>query len=456
MGNPAKNTILLVPVQGGECGNIIRYIETAGYSVITAPNTGANAAGVTAPSLVLFHCTDVRGVTEEEWALLAETARRYSCVPLALITSSRDPEIYRRALKEGVHRLISFPCTETHLRASITEILDAPGGAGGKTAIRVKLPGATGDYSVGFTREALREYTGGGINILAHKNELLKKLIANRRKGRDAREGGNEAETPADRALYRELAAALRDRDFRLYYQPIVDLERGAVAGFEALIRWLHPERGIVSPAEFIPALEKSDLIIPAGFWIIEEASRQIGLWRERFPLLGPLTMSINISPQQFVHPDLSEDIVMIVKNNGVPPEGIRFEITESAFMIDMESANLMLLKLKSDGFTLCMDDFGTGYSSLTYLKHFPVDVLKVDQSFIKFMDIDDESNVIVKTVVALTHNLEMKVVAEGIESGEHLRMLRELGCDYGQGYFFSPPLPAAEVETLLSKSPAW
>jgi EAL domain-containing protein (putative c-di-GMP-specific phosphodiesterase class I) len=224
--------------------------------------------------------------------------------------------------------------------------------------------------------------------------------------------------------------------------------------GFESLIRWRHPERGFVPPSEFIPFAEESALILPLGFIAIEKACRQLKEWIDADA--GPLSVSINLSAVQFIHPELAEQIADIVRKNGLPHELVRFEITESVLMNDMDSANMMLLKLKSMNFRLYMDDFGTGYSSLSYLRHFPMDVIKIDQSFIKWMGVDDESHVIAKTIVDLAHNLGKLVVAEGIETDEHLAMLREMRCDYGQGYLFSPPIGAGEARALLVKRPRW
>jgi EAL domain-containing protein (putative c-di-GMP-specific phosphodiesterase class I) len=222
------------------------------------------------------------------------------------------------------------------------------------------------------------------------------------------------------------------------------------MTGFEALIRWNHPERGLVPPFEFIPIAERLPLIIPLGFWIIEEAVKQLLSWEKKFIFSEPVRIGINISGTQFIHPELSNGIGKIIKEYGANPEYIVFEITESAFMADMEAANFQLLRLKSNRHPIYMDDFGTGYSSLTYLQHFIVDTVKIDRSFVRWMHMDEQSEQIVRSVVGLAHNLRMKVVAEGVEEIQHLAMLRELGCDYGQGYYFSAPLEANEAEEYM------
>ena len=187
--------------------------------------------------------------------------------------------------------------------------------------------------------------------------------------------------------LEKELNAALDNREFSLHYQPIVSFEDGHINGFEALVRWNHPARGMIMPIDFIPAAERSPLIIPLGFWIIDEAVRQIASWRKSGTVIAVPCISASIFPRaSSLHPELGASIAGILKKHAVPPENVAFEITESAFMMDMESANVQLLKLKSGRHSIYMDDFGTGYSSLSYLQHFPVDTLKIDRSFVRWM----------------------------------------------------------------------
>ena len=250
------------------------------------------------------------------------------------------------------------------------------------------------------------------------------------------------------------LAEAVENKEFLLYYQPIVNLSTGNISGFEALIRWNHPEKGLIPPDKFIPLAEATGLILPMGSWLIEEAVSRIKMWQEKFN--PELTISINLSPVQFINRNLEEDIRKVLEKNNINSQSIRFEITENAFIKDMEASNLMLLSLKAMNVLLYMDDFGTGYSSLTYLKHFPVDALKIDKSFVKWMGVDEESSEIVSAVINLAHNLKMFVVAEGVETEEHFETLKKLRCEYGQGYYFSKPLPAEEVEKLLASEPAW
>ena len=235
-----------------------------------------------------------------------------------------------------------------------------------------------------------------------------------------------------------------------MYYQPIISLENEKLSGFESLIRWQHPVRGLLPPDSFIPVVERSPLIIPLGFWIIEETTRQLSEWNRLFPSADHLRITINLSARQFLSTELSSKIIDYVESHGLDPSKIGFEITESSFMEDRDTANTTLLTLKGHNFPLYLDDFGTGYSSLSYLLSFPVNVLKIDKSFVEWMHIDEQSSEIVKSVTALAHNMKMQVVAEGIESQEHCSMAKDFGCDYLQGYFFSRPIPSGEAAEFI------
>jgi EAL domain-containing protein (putative c-di-GMP-specific phosphodiesterase class I) len=254
------------------------------------------------------------------------------------------------------------------------------------------------------------------------------------------------------REVENKLWDALENNYYRLFYQPVISLETEKLSGFEALIRLIHPQEGVFTPDVFIPIAEKSAIIFPLGLWIIEEACRQSAAWREKFDLDTPLRININLSAKQFIHPQLSSHIFEITEKHGITENEIAFELTESAFMEDMEAANMALLELRSRKFKIYMDDFGTGYSSLSYLMHFPVNVIKIDQSFVKWMHIDEQSEILVKSIVALAINLGLKVVAEGTEDETQIEILKTCGCHYAQGYFYSRPLPPDEAETFISK----
>ena len=252
--------------------------------------------------------------------------------------------------------------------------------------------------------------------------------------------------------LETDLRRALERQEFRIYYQPIVSLLSGRIKGFEALVRWQHPERGLVSPTEFLPVAEETGLMIPIGWWVFHEACRQMHLWQIQFPVNPPLTISVNLSDKQFSQPNLSKQIEKILHETSLDPRSLKVEITESVIMENAESATTMLSQLRSLGVQLYMDDFGTGYSSLSYLHRFPLDMLKIDRSFVSRMGVDDENSEIVRAIVTLAHNLSMNVTAEGVETTEQLALLQVLKCEYGQGYFFSKPVDAEAAAALIAK----
>jgi diguanylate cyclase (GGDEF)-like protein len=256
--------------------------------------------------------------------------------------------------------------------------------------------------------------------------------------------------------LENDLRRAIEREEFRVYYQPIVALETGHIAGFEALVRWQHPERGFISPAEFISVAEDTNLIIPLGLWVLREACLQTVRWQWQSPANRRLTLSVNLSGKQFLQADLVECIEGILEETGLDPRSLKLEITESAMMENAESAIAMLLRLKALGVQLSIDDFGTGYSCLSHLHRLPLDTLKIDRSFVNMMNASAENSEIVRTIRTLAGNMGMDVVAEGIETLDQLSRLTELKCEYGQGYLFSKPVGARDAGTLLAKRPDW
>ncbi|HEV7858980.1 MAG TPA: EAL domain-containing protein [Pyrinomonadaceae bacterium] len=252
--------------------------------------------------------------------------------------------------------------------------------------------------------------------------------------------------------LENDMRRAIERQEFRAYYQPIMHLETGKVAGFEALARWEHPERGLVSPTEFIPVAEETGLIVPIGLWMLEEACRQMHEWHCQSPANRLLTISVNLSGKQLMQPDLIEQIEQILCGTGIEPRCLKLEITESVVMENAEVVTVMLNQLRALNIRLSIDDFGTGYSSLSYLHRFPVDTLKIDRSFISRMGPDNENNEIVRTIAKLAQNLGMEIVAEGIETEEQLRQLSLLACEYGQGYLFSHPLSAEATSGFIQR----
>ena len=259
------------------------------------------------------------------------------------------------------------------------------------------------------------------------------------------------SETVAQWELENDLRRAIENSEFEVYYQPIVDLKKDRLAGFEALVRWVSPTRGFVSPAEFIPLSETIGAIVPLGTWILQEACRQMRQWQKQFDLKTDLTISINLSSHQF-NPDLFDLVSQILAESQLTPECLKLEITESAMMDDVESAIALLKKLKTLGIKLSVDDFGTGYSSLSYLQQFCADTLKIDQSFVKELELSSRNEEIVDLIVTLAHKLDMNVIAEGIENAEHVAILKTLNCEYGQGFFFSKPLNSDDAAKLLAE----
>jgi diguanylate cyclase (GGDEF)-like protein/PAS domain S-box-containing protein len=259
------------------------------------------------------------------------------------------------------------------------------------------------------------------------------------------------ARVVAQLKLENDLRRAIERKEFRLHYQPIVSIESGRVTGFEALVRWQHPERGLVQPAEFIPTAEETGLIVPLGSWVLEAACRQMRAWHDLSPLHRDLKLSVNLSGRQFAQADLLERITRVLAETRLDPRCLQLEITESVVMDNAKAIISLMGQLRALGLELAIDDFGTGYSSLSYLQRFPIHTLKIDRSFISERGEDDRDNAeIVRTIILLARNMGKEVVAEGVETEEQFARLRELECGYGQGYLFSRPQDAATTERLL------
>jgi diguanylate cyclase (GGDEF)-like protein/PAS domain S-box-containing protein len=246
------------------------------------------------------------------------------------------------------------------------------------------------------------------------------------------------------------LRKGLEQEQFRNFYQPIVSLQTRRVVGFEALIRLQQDDHTLMTPGDFLAVAEETGIILTLGLWILREACHQLRNWQMIFPNCCPKTVSINLSAKFFLRLDLIERIEEILSESGLEPQNLRLEITESQIINSVESAVQVLLQLKAKGIHLSIDDFGTGYSSLSYLHRLPVDTLKIDRSFVSQLGLSGDSSEIVRTIVLLAHNLGLEVVAEGVETAEQLTRLKEIGCDYGQGYFFSRPLDAQSAGNLI------
>ncbi|HXL82400.1 MAG TPA: EAL domain-containing protein [Pyrinomonadaceae bacterium] len=252
-----------------------------------------------------------------------------------------------------------------------------------------------------------------------------------------------------------DLWRALERKELALDYQPIVSLQTGRIAGFEALLRWLHPARGIVSPLEFISVAEETGLIVPIGQWVLNQACSQTREWQKRCPQDPPLYVSVNLSAKQFMQPDLIEQVSLALDKSGLNAAGLKLEITESMVMQNVESTTQMLGQLRALGVEISLDDFGTGYSSLSCLHRFPISVLKVDRSFVSSMTDNQEHREIVRTIIALARNLKMDVIAEGVETLDQATELRAMNCEYGQGYYFSKALNAENAVGFLATDSA-
>jgi predicted signal transduction protein with EAL and GGDEF domain len=250
--------------------------------------------------------------------------------------------------------------------------------------------------------------------------------------------------------LESDLRQAESRGELQIHYQPIVSLRNGCLTGFEALIRWQRPGFGLVPPLEFIPVAEETGLIVPIGSWVLREACSQMRDWQLRFPSQPALTIAVNFSAKQFIQPNLVEQVKQVLGETHLDPGSLKIELTESVAMQDAERTTRILTELRALGLGTSIDDFGTGYSSLSYLIRLPLDILKLDRSFVSRMDKNKESRQIVHTIISLADNLGMDVVAEGIETVEQADELKLLGCQYAQGYFFSKPINKGSVEALL------
>ena len=250
--------------------------------------------------------------------------------------------------------------------------------------------------------------------------------------------------------LEAELREAITKDQFRVYYQPIVRLETRQIAGFEALLRWQHSERGLICPYEFIDAAEDTGLLLSAGHWLILEACKQLQSWKNENPSMRPITVSMNLSAKQFVDARFVEELQRTIWETGIEPSRLQLEITETVAAADPKRTVAVLADLKHLGVGVVLDDFGTGNSSLNGLRQFPVQALKIDQSLVGGMLADRGIGETVELIILLAHKLKLKVIAEGIETAKHWERLRELGCDLGQGYFFSQPLEGKMAGKLL------
>ena len=329
----------------------------------------------------------------------------------------------------------------TNVAVRIEEALRAPFWAGGHdlfitTSVGVALGGTGGERAGDLLRNAdlamYRAKDGGKNSHAVFEPIMTEKAL--KRLGLEA-----------------DLRRALEKGEFRVHYQPKVSINTRRIVAQEALVRWEHPERGLVPPAEFVPLAEETGLIVPLGRWVLEEACRQAKKWQDSYPSDPPLRMSVNLSAAQFTHPDLGEDVTDVLRRTGLDPRDLILEITESMVVEDVGSALTTLQELKALGVKIAVDDFGTGYSSLSYLKHFPVDYLKIDRSFVSGLGRDSKDEGLVSASIELAHALGLEAIAEGVETEEQLKRLRSLGCELAQGFYFQRPSPEDAASESLA-----
>jgi EAL domain-containing protein (putative c-di-GMP-specific phosphodiesterase class I) len=255
--------------------------------------------------------------------------------------------------------------------------------------------------------------------------------------------------------LEADLRRAVERDEFLVYYQPLFELRSGRMTGVEALVRWQHPERGIVSPLEFIPVAEETGLIVPLGRRVLEQACRDVRDWQCRFPTTAPQMVNVNLSGRQLQQPGLVDEVAATLRESGLAPTSLALEITESVLMADAASAVVWLRQLKALGVQIAIDDFGTGYSSLSYLQQFPIDTLKIDKSFVDGIGGEAERAALVGAIIELGRTLGLKTVAEGIEQAGQAAELTLLGCDVGQGYLYARPMDHDRLEAMLGAAGA-
>ena len=305
------------------------------------------------------------------------------------------------------------------------------------------------EASVGI---ALYPAHGADVNALIQRADMAMYVAKNANSGHAIYDSREDSQASPSLTLVGELRRAIDERELILYYQPKVEVRSGAVTGVEALVRWRHPERGIVPPDEFIPVAQETSLIRPLTLYVIDEALRQCQLWREAG---HELAVAVNVSTRNLIDVDFPDDVAGLLARWGVRPDLLELEITETAIVADVFRAKAVLERLGAMGLRLSVDDFGTGYFSLAYLKRLPINELKIDRSFVTNMTSSEDDAVIVRSTIDLGRNLGLEVVAEGVETAEVWECLERLGCDVAQGYYMSPPVPADELTSWLERRPS-
>jgi EAL domain-containing protein (putative c-di-GMP-specific phosphodiesterase class I) len=320
------------------------------------------------------------------------------------------------------------------------------------SALRAPFPLQGAEAFVSASVGIARAGAGTGAEELLRDADAAMYSAKSRGKGQFVMfEAAMHAAVLARLELEADLRRAVAGAEFRLHYQPIVELATGAVVGAEALVRWAHPERGLVPPTLFVPFAEETGLIVPIGRWVLGEACRQAAAWQREAPAGTSIHITVNLSGRQLHETSLVEDVRQALSASGLAPQALVLEVTESVMMQHTDLTLARLHELRGLGVQLAIDDFGTGYSSLSYLQSFPIDTLKIDKTFVDAVGRDGEDPVLARAIVALGGALQLNTVAEGIERAEQAAELARLGCMLGQGYYWAPPLPAAEFSARLA-----
>ncbi|WPN26551.1 EAL domain-containing response regulator [Pseudomonas marginalis] len=378
-------------------------LQHEGYQTLTA-GSGEEALQLVAqqpPDLILLDIM-MPGMDGYEVASQLKGDETTAGIPIIMLSALSEPSARVNGLEAGAEEFISKPVERVELWLRVRNLL------------RLKT---RGDW-VSHSRELAQRPTGMNVHDLARQD------------------------------LENALRQAVEHQEFTLHYQPKVEVASGRLCALEALLRWERPDYGAVSPAVFVPILESLGLIVPVGRWVIEQVCRQIAAWQQG--PIGPVEVSVNVSGHQLIEGDLIADIARLLKQNQVEPHWLEVELTEGSLMENTQHTIASLQRLHTMGVKISIDDFGTGYSSLAYLRRFPIDTLKIDIAFIREVTSNPQDAAITRTIIELAHSLNLRVVAEGVETQAQLAFLKEAGCDQIQGYLFSRPLPVETLERLL------
>lgn len=378
-------------------------LQHEGYQTLTA-GSGEEALQLVAqqpPDLILLDIM-MPGMDGYEVASQLKGDETTAGIPIIMLSALSEPSARVNGLEAGAEEFISKPVERVELWLRVRNLL------------RLKT---RGDW-VSHSRELAQRPTGMNVHDLARQD------------------------------LENALHQAVEHHEFTLHYQPKVEVASGRLCALEALLRWERPDYGAVSPAVFVPILESLGLIVPVGRWVIEQVCRQIAEWQQG--PIGPVEVSVNVSGHQLIEGDLIADIARLLKQNQVEPHWLEVELTEGSLMENTQHTIASLQRLHTMGVKISIDDFGTGYSSLAYLRRFPIDTLKIDIAFIREVTSNPQDAAITRTIIELAHSLNLRVVAEGVETQAQLAFLKEAGCDQIQGYLFSRPLPVETLERLL------